>query len=157
MLVGAFLSRPMHSMARESLFRAFGLSWLLPRICAHPVRRGASDLRALKEAIDLLKGGACLLVFPEGTRSRDGSLGAVRSGVAFLARRAGVPVVPALVEGTFRAWPRHRALPLPAKVEVFYEPPIEPTDDPEELGRRIEAAWSERRRRVRELSGARRA
>ncbi len=78
----------------------------------------------MRTMLRLLRGGRWLLVFPEGTRTRDGSLGRFRSGSAELAIRAGVPILPVCIQGAHRAWPRHQALPRPARVAVAYGHPI---------------------------------
>ena len=67
-------------------------------------------------------------MFPEGTRSKDGELGPLKSGIAVLAARAGVPIVPAGVAGTFEAWPRSRLFPRPHPLRVHYGPPILPEE-----------------------------
>jgi 1-acyl-sn-glycerol-3-phosphate acyltransferase len=104
-----FLPRPLESFARASLFRGvFGR--LIRALNAFPVERGGRDTAAIRGAIERLRAGRALLVFPEGTRTETGAVGAFEPGVAALARRAGVPVVPAAVDGAFEAWPRGRAL-----------------------------------------------
>jgi 1-acyl-sn-glycerol-3-phosphate acyltransferase len=67
-----------------------------------------------------------VLVFPEGTRSRDGNLGAFKPGLTLVARRAKVPILPVAVEGAYRAWPRSESIPRPGDVQVHYGPPILP-------------------------------
>ena len=74
----------------------------------------------------LLRSGRPLLMFPEGTRTRDGSLGRFSPGVGALAVRVGAPVLPACIEGAFRCWPRTRALPVPARTAVAFGEPIRP-------------------------------
>jgi len=65
-----------------------------------------------------------VLVFPEGTRGDEGQLRPAKPGAALLAVQSGVPVVPAYVSGSGRAWPRGRRLPRPAKVVVTFGPPL---------------------------------
>ncbi len=68
--------------------------------------------------MDLLRDGWNLVIFPEGTRSRDGARGRFRLGAAYLAINAGVPVVPVGVRGAFAAMPRGRSWPLPGRPQV---------------------------------------
>ena len=75
------------------------------------VRRGAADLEAFRLAEKLLASGHLLGIYPEGTRSHDGRLGAFREGAALLALRSGVPVLPVAVSGTHRLWRRGSLLP----------------------------------------------
>jgi len=127
-LVGMALERPIHYLARRELFRVPGFGTLIKALGAHPVKRGHADAGALRTAMDLLRRGEALLVFPEGTRTRDGQLGEFRPGVGALAVRCGVPVLPVCIEGAYRCWPRSRLLPRPARVAVAYGEIIETKD-----------------------------
>lgn len=119
-LVGVGLARPTRYMARRSLFRIPGLGALIWAVGTFPVTQGAVDTEALRTAIRLLRDGEALVVFPEGTRTSDGSLGRFKPGVASMAIRCGVPVLPVCVEGAFACWPRTRLLPRPGRVAVAY-------------------------------------
>lgn len=70
-----------------------------------PIRPNSPDVEALKRAVDMLRQGHSVLIFPEGTRSRTGELLPAKRGVALIARRAGVPVVPVAVAGTEKFLP----------------------------------------------------
>lgn len=140
-LVAVASRRIVHFMARRTLFRGpFG--WLIRRYYAYPVERDRADLAAIRDTLDLLRGGRSVLVFPEGTRTRDGRLGPLRGGLGVLARRAGVPLVPVYIDGAFRVWPRQQALPLPATIRVWFGEPIRPPpgEGEREAVRRAEAA-----------------
>jgi 1-acyl-sn-glycerol-3-phosphate acyltransferase len=102
---GGALPRPIDYFARRSLFKG-PLGALIRALNALPVERGGRDLGAIRVAIERLRAGRVLLLFPEGTRTATGEVGAFEPGVAAIARRAGVPVVPAAVAGAFEAWPR---------------------------------------------------
>jgi 1-acyl-sn-glycerol-3-phosphate acyltransferase len=93
-LVGSSMRRPLHFMAKEELFNMPVLGFLIRRTNAFPVRRGQQDIGALRSAERLLKDGEALLVFPEGTRSKDGNFGRARAGIGMIATHAQVPVVP---------------------------------------------------------------
>jgi 1-acyl-sn-glycerol-3-phosphate acyltransferase len=78
-------------------FRLFG---------AFPVRRGEADLSALRAATEVIQGGALLVMFPEGTRSRTGGLTKGHPGTALIALRTGVPVLPVAITGSEHlGWP----------------------------------------------------
>src|SRR5439155_19090461 len=94
-MLGVRLRRPLSYMARSDLFTQPGFTWLIMQLNAFPVRRGESDLGAMKQAIARVRQRRLLLMFPEGTRTRDGQIGAIQPGIALLARRAGVPLIPA--------------------------------------------------------------
>lgn len=69
------------------------------------IRPNSADVEALKRAVDALKHGHCVLIFPEGGRSRSGALIRAKKGAALIARRAGVPVVPVAITGTEKFLP----------------------------------------------------
>jgi len=101
-VLGAACMRSIHFMAKEELFAIPGLKWIITKLKAFPVRRGAADRTAIRHAINLLKKGEILGVFPEGTRSTTGELGKPEAGIAMIALKAGVPIVPACIIGTNR-------------------------------------------------------
>jgi len=79
-----------------------------------------------------------VLVFPEGTRSRNGSLGRFKPGAAAIAARCGVPLLPVCVEGAHECWPRSRTLPRPGRAAVAFGEPIATEGmSPEELTERL--------------------
>lgn len=102
-LVGGWLApalrRRPRFLAKEQLFKGV-LGWFLRGQGVIPVRAGGSDIEAYRAARSVLDAGEVLVAFPEGTRSRDGRLGAPRPGVTLLATRCGVPIVPVGVSGT---------------------------------------------------------
>jgi len=87
-------------MAKQEAFEMFFLGGLLRGIGCFPVRRGEADRRAMVTCLQVLRVGNPLGFFPEGTRSRDRTLHRAHPGIAFLARRSGVPLLPVGVIGT---------------------------------------------------------
>lgn len=114
-VVGAWLSpklgRRMHWLGKRELFDWPFFGWLARTGGVHPVDRETADLDAFRLARRILDEGHVLMVFPEGTRSPDGSLQHAKDGVAMLALRTGAPIVPIAVAGSDRVWPRGRKLP----------------------------------------------
>ncbi len=110
--VGIALGRPVYYVARSSLFRVPLVGWFLRKQHGMPIERGKGDLGAIRAAVELVRRGALLVLFPEGTRTRDGSVGAFQPGFAMVASLARVPIVPAAIDGAFEAWPRSRRLPF---------------------------------------------
>lgn len=88
----------------------FFIGWLMDHGGAVWVRRGEIDRRALREALDILASGRPLGLAPEGTRSKTGALIEGKKGTAFLALRAGVPILPCVVCGTEQVYPNLRRL-----------------------------------------------
>lgn len=115
-------------MARDTLFKPGFPTWLLNRLAVMPISRGKGDLAALKKAIQILKDGGCLGLFPEGTRTLDGNLQPAKGGIGFLIAKAGVPVVPAYLEGTFEAYPKGGRFLRPLKVRLRFGPAILPEE-----------------------------
>ncbi|MDQ7779748.1 MAG: lysophospholipid acyltransferase family protein [Planctomycetota bacterium] len=124
LLVAACVDRAVYFMARKSLFKNFMFGALIRFLGAFPVERDQADTRSVRLAIDLLRGGNVVLVFPEGTRTRDGRIGAMKKGIGMLARKSGAAIVPTLLDGAFEAWPRTAALPAPVPISVGFGKPI---------------------------------
>ncbi|MEO3798741.1 lysophospholipid acyltransferase family protein [Nonomuraea sp. B1E8] len=76
-------------------------------VAGFPVRRGGGGSADLAHAVRVLEQGRIVVVFPEGTRSRDGRVGAFRSGAARVAEKAGVPIQPVTIHGTSEVLPVH--------------------------------------------------
>lgn len=101
-LVGAAANRELHFLAKEELFRTPVLGPLIRVFNAIPIRRGVADLSGLTKAMDVLRAGDALIVFPEGTRNRSGTLQAARPGIGMLAVSTDALVVPACIVGSNR-------------------------------------------------------
>src|SRR5947209_9015261 len=112
-VIGTMARRPLYYVAKQELFRNRLQAWILNSLGAFPVRRGASDEDMVGTAKAILARGDIVLIFPEGTRTRPGSLGRPKRGVGRLALETGAPVVPIAVIGTedvrkgWRIRPRH--------------------------------------------------
>jgi 1-acyl-sn-glycerol-3-phosphate acyltransferase len=124
-LVGCQLRRHVSFIAKSQLFEMPGLGWLIPRLNTFPVRRGESDVSAIKEALRRVHEGQILTMFPEGTRSVDGNLLPIQAGIALMVKRAEAPVIPAVVDGSRLAWGRGRKFPTAAPVRLMYGPALE--------------------------------
>lgn len=126
-LVGTLcMHRAVHFVARLGLFGNKFFSWLITSYNSIPIRENTGDIAAMKEAIRRLEMGAAVLIFPEGSRTEDGSMTEFKRGVSILLKRASCPVVPIAVEGAFEAWPRSRRWPrvLVTRVASKAAPPI---------------------------------
>src|SRR5436305_4328485 len=99
-VIATMARRPMYYVAKKELFERRWQSWLLNALGAFPVDRGAGDAAMIDTAQAILARGGVVLIFPEGTRVRPGSLGQPRRGVGRLALDSGAPVVPVAVMGT---------------------------------------------------------
>lgn len=99
-LTGAFMDKDLYFMAKQELFNIPVLDFLIKRTNAFPVKRGMQDMSAFRNAFALLKNKKALLMFPEGTRSKDGSMGKARAGVGMVSCTAQVPIVPVKITNT---------------------------------------------------------
>lgn len=98
-VIGAVVKRPIHYMAKEELFDHEILAWLLKSVYAFPVKRGAPDRKAIKQALEILEQQQILGIFPEGTRSKTGELAKPHHGIAMLALKGNAAVIPAACMG----------------------------------------------------------
>ncbi len=99
-VIGTLVRRPVYYMAKRELFERRWQAWVLNALGAFPVDRGAGDRDAMATAKAILQRGDCVVIFPEGTRTREGPLGRPHRGVGRLALETGVQVAPVAVIGT---------------------------------------------------------
>jgi 1-acyl-sn-glycerol-3-phosphate acyltransferase len=122
--LGLACNREVFYLGRDTLFRSRLLGALLRSWNCVPIRREGGDIAAMRTVIRLLKEGKAVLMFPEGTRSRDGRLQQPRAGIGMIVARAKVPVVPMRIFGTERAMPRGACWPRPVRVMVCFGEPF---------------------------------
>ncbi|MGH2661861.1 MAG: 1-acyl-sn-glycerol-3-phosphate acyltransferase [Actinomycetota bacterium] len=115
--------RPVRFMAKQELFDGAISSWVFRATGAFPVRRAGPDVMAVRTALEVLRRGRVLGMYPEGTRSPD--LLPFRGGAAWLALRSGAPLVPVGIRGTFEAMPRGSSKPRRGRVRIAFGEPIE--------------------------------
>ncbi|AFS79651.1 1-acyl-sn-glycerol-3-phosphate acyltransferase PlsC [Gottschalkia acidurici 9a] len=83
------------------------------------------SIKAIKDGIEILKRGYSLVIFPEGTRSKDGSLGEFKPGGLKLATKSEVPIVPVTIKGSNKIMEKGSLIIKPAKVEVIISPVVQ--------------------------------
>ncbi len=143
-LLASALPRETGFVAKKELFAVPGLAPLIRSLNAMPIDRSRLSRETLDRLGAFLDGGRALLVFPEGTRSRNGQIGAAKPGVGMLLIQHPVPVVPAYVEGTEAPWRNlfrrgrmrvvfGRPLPLPCELSA----PSERREDPRWLAESV--------------------
>jgi 1-acyl-sn-glycerol-3-phosphate acyltransferase len=121
MLISCFIKRPVGYMAKQELFDVPLLGSALRTFHSFPVRRGTVDRTAIKTAINKLVSGECMGVFPEVHRSKTGELQQAATGVALIAAKAAVPVIPTAVINTNKIFGSGSFFP---KICVAYGKPI---------------------------------
>src|SRR5438128_10947541 len=119
-------------LAKAEYFQSWKTRWFFKGAGTIPIFRGGTESgAALQGAVDGLKEGKLIGIFPEGTRSPDGRMYRGRTGVARIALASGAPVIPAALIGTFEAMPLGAKLPKRRQIEVRFGPPLHfdrPTD-----------------------------
>ncbi|MCH9630539.1 MAG: 1-acyl-sn-glycerol-3-phosphate acyltransferase [Chlamydiia bacterium] len=114
-----------HFLAKEPLFKIFGLGWFIRKLNSHPLKGTANDLGVIKQICGLLKTGKKVILFPEGQRSYDDKLLPIKPGVALLVSKSNSAIIPAYIFGTFEAWSRNRSFPsFGKKVGCVFGTPI---------------------------------
>jgi len=144
LLVGGALHRKVYFMARDDLFRIPVLGAWLRSVGVFPVRRGQPDRKALRLSMRLLEQGEGVVVFPEGTRSRDGRLQEPEPGAAMIALRTGATILPAAVIGSHHILPKGAKWPRFGRVTVRFGPPFAVPRIDGRLDHAVLAAWGTR-------------
>lgn len=125
MLIGVAAGRKISFMAKDSLFKNRFFSFILRGVMAFPIKRESRDIGAIKEAIKRLKASGGLVVFPQGRRKTSAiDTDGVKGGVGFLATKANVPIIPALIQGSDKVLPPGARFIKLAQVKVSFGQPI---------------------------------
>lgn len=125
--LAVLVPRPLDYVARSTLFVPL-MGPLIRSLGGFPIQRDGMGAQGFKETLRRLRDGRIVTLFPEGTRTSDGRLQPMKSGIHTLAARAKVSVIPAGLAGTFEAWPRDRRLPRRHPIHVHYGVPISPEE-----------------------------
>lgn len=123
-LVGVTFNERLHYVARQTLFNQRVLAIAIGLLDAIQLDRDRGGLAGLKETMKRLRGGGKVLIFPEGTRSTDGRIAALKPGFISVVRRCEVPMIPIAIAGAFQALPRHRRFPSKFPLRVAVGPVI---------------------------------
>ena len=129
-ILGAACPRWLRFMARDTLFAHGWLALFMRSVRVIPLRRGEADLGAIREALEALREGEAVAIFPEGGRQRSGRLGTAKRGIGVLADLSQATVVPAFITGSYRALPPDATRLQPSKIRVAFGPPIPYTGVP---------------------------
>jgi 1-acyl-sn-glycerol-3-phosphate acyltransferase len=112
--IGLAARRHLCYLARKSLFPHRGLALLMRSLHAVPIDQEGFAREGLRTILEQLQAGQAVLIFPEGERTMDGAVHALKPGIHLLIKRVVMPIVPVGIAGAFEAWPRWQLLPRPA-------------------------------------------
>jgi cytidylate kinase len=114
-----------HFLARETLFKNRFFGAFIRNVNTHPVSGNASDISVMKTLMTLLEEGKKVVLFPEGTRSKDGELQHLKPGISMLISRTKTAIIPVYIDGAYRAWSRNQKLPrIFGKISCVFGTPI---------------------------------
>jgi 1-acyl-sn-glycerol-3-phosphate acyltransferase len=127
--------RRLRFMGKDSLWRHQPAAWVLSALGGFPVVRGTADREALQRCIAVLEAGEPLVLFPEGERKSGPVVQPLFDGAAYVALKAGVPIVPVGIGGSEAVMPKGAKFIHPSKVHVIVGAPIQPP--PSATGTRV--------------------
>ncbi|MFP5263611.1 MAG: lysophospholipid acyltransferase family protein [Blastocatellia bacterium] len=129
------IRRRVYYMAWDRPFEIPVLGFIMRAFGAFPVSLDAVDASAQRNALDVLRNGRALVMFPEGGRSHTGKLMPFKLGAFRFALTYGVPIVPVSINGAENIWPVGKVFPRPGKLVITYHPPIQVERVPEDISR----------------------
>lgn len=132
------IRRDVDYMGKKELFAIPVIGYLLRKLGGFPVDREKLDRTAFREAVKRLRSGRVLIIYPEGRRSRDGSLQPGKPGVGMIVKMSGVKVVPAAIIGTDKALPPGSWMLQPAPVTIEFGKPLDLTSMVESTGEKAD-------------------
>ncbi|MGA0117707.1 MAG: lysophospholipid acyltransferase family protein [Ilumatobacteraceae bacterium] len=129
-LAAAVTSRRLRFMGKDTIWKIAPIGWIISALGAFPVTRGTADREALKRCISVLESGEPLVLFPEGTRQSGPVVQPLFDGAAYVAVKAGVPIIPVGIGGSEGVMPKGAKMIYPRKcVLVVGEPIVAPRDE----------------------------
>lgn len=123
-LVGLSCNRNLNYLARSTLFKNPAFSFLMRILDAIEIDRERGGLDGLREMLTRLRSGELVLLFPEGTRTPDGSIGALKPGFLPIAKRSEVPLIPVAIVGAFECMPKGSRWLFPRPIAVVFGKPL---------------------------------
>ena len=122
------IGRRVFVLVKKELFRVPIFGYAMRRAQFIEVDRSNRDaaVDSVRRAVEVLKSGLSMMVYPEGTRSRDGRLLPFKKGPFHLAMDSGIPVVPVTIVGAHEVWPKGKLQVNPGLIKVIFHPPVDP-------------------------------
>jgi 1-acyl-sn-glycerol-3-phosphate acyltransferase len=135
LLAATVTRRRLRFMGKDSLWKNRVSAWLFSSLGGFPVHRGTVDREALRRCEEVLRQGEPVVIFPEGTRRSGNKVVDLFEGAAYVAARAGVPIVPVGIGNSEAAMPKGAKLLKPVRVAIVVGPPVVPPPPPTDGGR----------------------
>lgn len=145
---GVGLHRRLCYVARDSLFRNKFFAALISSVNAIPVKRGEADLHAMRQIMRKLKRGFGVCLFPEATRTEDGSIRDFKAGFGLLSKKTNATIIPVLLDGAYECWPKGRKIWSRGQIWICYGSPISPEQAREMGDKELAKVVTERIRRM---------
>ncbi|MDQ3738536.1 MAG: 1-acyl-sn-glycerol-3-phosphate acyltransferase [Actinomycetota bacterium] len=123
-VTAALTNRRLRFMGKHTLWKHRAIGWLLSAFGGFPVTRGTADREALRRCVEVLESGEALVMFPEGERKSGPDVHPLKDGAAYVAARAGVPIVPVGIGGTEGVMPVGSKFVYPRRVHVVIGAPL---------------------------------
>ncbi|MEW9123112.1 MAG: lysophospholipid acyltransferase family protein [Thermotaleaceae bacterium] len=121
-IIGTVISRQMSYMAKEELFKVKILGTIIRKLGMFPVSRDSADLSAIKNSLKLLNGGKILGIFPEGTRKKKGVTHKAKPGLAMIAIKAKVPIIPVTIISNYKLFSKITVkIGTPLTFDAYYD------------------------------------
>jgi 1-acyl-sn-glycerol-3-phosphate acyltransferase len=124
LLVQLGMSRPVSWIGRDSLFRIPVIGWIIKKTYSMPIKRDSAGTAIIRESVRRMQHGFLVGIYPEGTRTRDGSVGPFKPGFVAMIRRGKLPVYPVGIAGAFNVLPRGAWFLRPRRVRVVFGEPL---------------------------------
>lgn len=124
-LAACVTRRRMRFMGKDSMWKIGWIGRIFTALGAFPVHRGTADREALRKTLELLEQGEPVVIFPEGTRQSGPAVQELFEGAAYVAGKAGVPVIPVGIGGSEPAMPKGSKLIRPVRIHIVVGPPLE--------------------------------
>lgn len=122
--IGALIGRPIFQIASDEFFRKPFLRWFMWEMGAFPRQKGSAAVGALRHAMDLVRKGFPLVIYPEGGRNWDGETLPSIESTARLVKRLGVPLVTVVSKGNYIAWPRWATNRRKSRIHIYFSEPV---------------------------------
>ena len=123
-LIPISIHRRLNFVAKEELFKNIILRLILVNLDSIPIKRGTSDIRAIKEIVNRISNGGAMVIFPEGTRTLNAAERNIEEGVGFVAHKTKVPIVPVYINGSGRVLPKGAKFFKRQLITITYGKPV---------------------------------